>query len=208
MKNLRNLKGNKKIWSILLFVSFLVILFSIFSVVVTADKSHIFQEKNEILNIDGHKIVVLDATTEGECLFTINGDGYIISEKNKKGTSEIDVYVKRAFPIRTKGEKSLYCEVLIDVMVPRNKNSEEDKKTNQVCNWDETTKSCEDKVSFTQGELCDDSKDNDDDKLIDCADEDCEGNGDCGTKEHWYECYDKEDNDDDGLIDCQEIGRA
>ncbi|MBT4540526.1 hypothetical protein HOC35_03360 [Candidatus Woesearchaeota archaeon] len=132
MKNLRNLKGNKKIWSILLFVSFLVILFSIFSVVVTADKSHIFQEKNEILNIDGHKIVVLDATTEGECLFTINGDGYIISEKNKKGTSEIDVYVKRAFPIRTKGEKSLYCEVLIDVMVPRNKNSEEDKKTNQV----------------------------------------------------------------------------
>ncbi|MBT3814250.1 hypothetical protein HOE37_01555 [Candidatus Woesearchaeota archaeon] len=80
-----------------------------------------------------------------------------------------------------------------------------DKKTNQVCNWDETTKSCEDKVSFTQGELCDDSKDNDDDKLIDCADEDCEGNGDCGTKEHWYECYDKEDNDDDGLIDCQDL---
>jgi hypothetical protein len=77
-------------------------------------------------------------------------------------------------------------------------------KVNQQCIWDKNTGTCEDEIIFAQSEICDDSKDNDGDKLIDCQDDDCNDNGNCGLKEHWYECYDNNDNDNDGLIDCHD----
>ena len=109
-KNFSNLVG--------VILVFLIVL-SISSVFVAGDKLHSFQQKNELIEVDGHKIVALDVTTNDECLMTIDGEVFMIKEKKKKGTSEIEVYVKQAIAIRTTNKLSIYCDTLIDVIVPR-----------------------------------------------------------------------------------------
>ena len=51
-------------------------------------------------------------------------------------------------------------------------------------------------------EICDDEMDNDGDLLIDCADPDCYGVGDCPGEQEI--CDDEIDNDENGQIDCDD----
>ena len=102
-------------------VFFVIMLFLVAvmsSVFVAADKFHVFEKKNEIINVDGHEIILLEVTTDEECIFTINGDGFVIVEGNDDGTDEVEILVKKAIPIRTKDADRTYCEALIDVKIP------------------------------------------------------------------------------------------
>ena len=123
LSNLGHNQNNKIFGSNILFILnlifILLILLSLSSVLVVADKLHSFQQKNEMIEVDGHKIVALDVTTNEECLMTIDGEAFIIKEKGKKGTDEVKIYVKQAIPIRTTDKVSIYCQTLIDVIVPR-----------------------------------------------------------------------------------------
>lgn len=51
---------------------------------------------------------------------------------------------------------------------------------------------------------CSDGVDNDGDKLIDCADPDCEGSAVCGPEDTEARCKDGIDNDGDGFTDCDD----
>jgi hypothetical protein len=54
------------------------------------------------------------------------------------------------------------------------------------------------------GEVCDDDRDNDGDRLIDCDDPDCEAHPACRCIPEPEFCWDGEDNDCDGLMDCDD----
>ncbi|MFH1439120.1 MAG: hypothetical protein ABIG89_01020 [Candidatus Woesearchaeota archaeon] len=98
-------------------IAVLFVLLMLAVAIVSADKLYIFNKKNEILHVNGHEIIVLEATTNDECLFTIDGEGFVIPEGNEDGPDEVDVYVKKAIPIRSNTD-TLYCEILVDVKMP------------------------------------------------------------------------------------------
>lgn len=102
----------------------LVFLLAICSIAAFADISHTFQQKNEILMLQGHKIILIDVTNDRECLLSINGDSDLIMEGANFETKMVDVNVKRAFAIRTFGPNSVFCEVLIDIKEPLDANAE------------------------------------------------------------------------------------
>jgi|SaaInlStandDraft_7_1057024.scaffolds.fasta_scaffold09841_3 hypothetical protein len=114
-----NMTQNKRTINKIVFFFTLVFLISILSNIVVADKFYIFEKTNELIQVDGHKIILVDATTESECIFTIDGEGFVIAKDHEDGTNEVDIFVKEAIPIRTKGENSVYCSALIDVKIPR-----------------------------------------------------------------------------------------
>lgn len=97
--------------------------------IVSADTSMVFEEKNQIKYIDGHEIILVEATKDKECIFTVDGDSSIIVEDNEETINDVKIYVKDALAIRTKSKKSEYCNVLIDVLKPGNKKMPETAKT-------------------------------------------------------------------------------
>ncbi|MBI4453529.1 hypothetical protein HY636_02700 [Candidatus Woesearchaeota archaeon] len=96
-----------------------VISLIIFSIFVSADTYHIFENKNELLMVENHKIVLVDVTSDNECIFTIDGEGKVIWKDHKDGTKDVTIFVKKAFAIRTKTGNSVYCEAFIDVKAPK-----------------------------------------------------------------------------------------
>ncbi|MBS3122816.1 hypothetical protein J4434_08090 [Candidatus Woesearchaeota archaeon] len=89
------------------------------SIFVAADTYHIFENKNELLMVENHKIVLVDVTNDNECIFTIDGEGKVIWKDHKDGTKDVTLFVKKAFAIRTKTNNSVYCEAFIDVKAPK-----------------------------------------------------------------------------------------
>ena len=105
---------------VILRLTFIVMLVGLLSLTVVADRFHTFKHKNEIIKVDGHEIIMVDATIDKECIFTINQQGFVIPEKTgKKGNSEVKIYVQRAIAIRSKSKEGVYCEALIDVIRPK-----------------------------------------------------------------------------------------
>lgn len=93
----------------------LVVSLILSSIFVAADTYHLFEKKNELLMVENHKIVLVDVTNDNECIFTIDGEGKVILQNHKDGIKDVNIFVKKAFDIRTKTGNSVYCDAFIDV---------------------------------------------------------------------------------------------
>lgn len=105
----------KQIFTALLIPFVLVLLLSISA---AAYGKYTFTYKNQMINVGGHEIVSVDATADKECIFTVDGKGYILNEDTDKETNEWKIYLKKALSIRTTEKESLLCEAYVDIKTP------------------------------------------------------------------------------------------